>query len=163
MIAAPEGAAIGLGRLPGQPPRRWRLPRRWIPCRFASRPAFHPEPTHASGGVSGRRRGLLEKNPAGVDFPLCRGGGGAYMPRQTQYARASGPRPTEPRRSSTTAPNIGSPRRKVYATTSSVLATPFGSPPHGPLGRWFVRPFRQLGAAVPEHGGGPSCLWRVLA
>jgi len=43
------------------------------------------------------------------------------MPRQTQYARASGPRPR------TRSERKGPPRRKVNATTSSVLATPRGA------------------------------------
>src|SRR4051812_44147507 len=79
---------------------------------------------------------------------------GLYMPPQTQYARASGPKPTDPPRPSIKAQPRRSPRRKVYATTSSVLATPSEAPARAirtaRFGRWFVRPFRQSGAAVRQ-------------
>ena len=97
-------------------------------------------------------------------FFLCVLARAAYMPPQTQYARASGPRPTEPGALHNGAEH-GSPRRKVYATTSSVLATPFGAgravllvagsfdrfvnlgPPPG---RGWSSCFRRCGAMTPK-------------
>jgi hypothetical protein len=119
--AAPRARATArVARRSG--PRHAGPPAGPLESRRSSRDARNTRALRRSSGDSGHHAAAGKKFAAG--FPLCRVRDRGPIPRLTQYARASGPSPRNP------APlkaQLRSPRRKVYATTSSVLATPSGA------------------------------------